>query len=87
MTWLRRRGQPFDLVFLDPPFADRLLSPSCRLLAEHGWLASGARVYLEGPADAGPPDLPAGWAPAREGRAGQVRFALVETGTEFVDSE
>ena len=40
-------GEPrrFDIVFLDPPFADDL--PVCRLLNEGGWLAEDARVYLE----------------------------------------
>ena len=36
----------FDVVFLDPPFGELALGDLCTLL-EHGWLAAGARVYLE----------------------------------------
>ena len=36
----------FDLVFLDPPFADDSLAELCRLLTDHGRLSAGAQVYL-----------------------------------------
>jgi 16S rRNA (guanine966-N2)-methyltransferase len=76
LAWLNGAPRPFDLVFLDPPFADGLLAPACALLAGHGWLAPGARVYLETAARAGFPPLPAGWELIREGTAGEVRFGL-----------
>ena len=66
----------FDLVFLDPPFAAGLLAPACDLLARHGWLLPGARVYLETAVADGLPLLPSGWEVLRERTAGQVRFAL-----------
>jgi 16S rRNA (guanine966-N2)-methyltransferase len=78
--WLKRPGRAFDIVFLDPPFAEDLLIPSCHLLAQHGWLAPGARVYLEAPASSGIAALPVGWRLAKAGRAGQVSFALAEAG-------
>jgi 16S rRNA (guanine966-N2)-methyltransferase len=86
LRWLRSGSGPgpFDIVFLDPPFQAGLLVPSCRLLAAHGWLAPRARVYLEAPASAGLPELPARWRRVREGRAGQVCFALSETGHELM---
>jgi 16S rRNA (guanine966-N2)-methyltransferase len=83
--WLKRPGRAFDLVFLDPPFAEDLLVPSCHLLAQHGWLAPGARVYLEAPASIGIDGLPVGWRLAKAGRAGQVSFALAETGDQRVE--
>lgn len=76
--------KPFDLALLDPPFADDLLGASCRLLATAGWLAPGARVYLEAPAYAPYPALPAGWELVREGRTRQVRYALVAVAGETV---
>lgn len=80
LDWLeRQQSEPFDLVFLDPPFAAGLLAPSCHLLAKRGWLAPGALVYLETAANAPWPPLPAGWDWWREGRAGRVRFALAAT--------
>ena len=61
----------FDVVFVDPPFAENLAPVVLQRLAPH--LAEGARVYAE---SAEPIDLPAGWQVLREDRAGAVRFAL-----------
>jgi 16S rRNA (guanine966-N2)-methyltransferase len=83
LHWLKRSGRPFDIVFLDPPFADGLLSPTCTLLARNGWLIPNGRVYLEAPAKSGFPELPEGWRLVRDKGAGQVRYGLVETGGEF----
>ena len=69
-------GGPFDIVFLDPPFADALLDPALRALCERPWLAAGALVYWECEAGAAPPALPDGWQAFRERTAGQVRFGL-----------
>lgn len=66
----------FDIVFLDPPYDAGLLEPACQALAEDGWLAPGARVYLEFAAKSVEPLLPAGWEGLREGKAGQVAFRL-----------
>lgn len=68
---------PFDIVFLDPPFADALLPAVCGLLEEHGWLASEALLYLEQDASHPWPALPANWTPYREGLAGQSKHRLV----------
>jgi 16S rRNA (guanine966-N2)-methyltransferase len=69
--------QPFDIVFLDPPFGEAALGDLCTLL-DGGWLAPGARVYLELPREHPLPPLPAAWGVLREKTAGQVRFALAE---------
>ncbi|RDH90337.1 MAG: 16S rRNA (guanine(966)-N(2))-methyltransferase RsmD [endosymbiont of Seepiophila jonesi] len=78
LEWLaeQRSSRPFDLVFLDPPFADDLLAESCRLLQSHCWLADNARIYLEDDAGRGLPALPEGWELLKEKRAGQVRYGL-----------
>ncbi len=73
---LSRAGRPFDLVFLDPPFGKADWSGLCTALADGGWLASGARVYLEDAADAPSPDLPEGWRIVRSAKAGNVRYHL-----------
>lgn len=73
---LSRAGRPFDLVFLDPPFGTADWPYLCTALEAGGWLASGARVYLEETADAPSPDLPEGWRIVRSARAGNVRYHL-----------
>ena len=75
LGWLAGRAEPFDIVFLDPPFDADLWSASAERLESRGWLAGGAWIYLESPADA-ELALPATWMLHRESRAGAVRFAL-----------
>lgn len=70
---LDRLAGPFDLVFLDPPFADDLLGPA--LAALPPLLAAEHRVYLEFSAHA-PPALPVGWRILRDKRAGEVGYRL-----------
>ena len=76
LGWLAGPGRRFDVVFLDPPFADGLLVPVCELLARNAWVGEGSRVYLETQADPGLPPLPPGWRLVREQRAGQVAYGL-----------
>jgi len=75
-SYLARAPEPFDIVFLDPPYADRALADVCRRLDERGWLRRGGLAYLEAPAVAGRPGLPAGWTLLRSKRAGEVGYHL-----------
>jgi 16S rRNA (guanine966-N2)-methyltransferase len=77
ISYLKSEPEPFDIVFLDPPFATDLLEDLCRLLSEGNWLAEGARVYLEQDRERPLPELPDGWTILNEKTAGQVRYALV----------
>jgi 16S rRNA (guanine966-N2)-methyltransferase len=70
--------QAFDLIFLDPPFDAAVLPDTCRRLERGGWLAPGGLAYLEAPAAAGPPELPAGWSLLRSKRAGEVGYHLAQ---------
>lgn len=77
LRWLDGSGRAFDIVFLDPPFAEGLLSSAAEHLADGGWVRAGTRVYLEAPLQTGFPELPRGWRLVRDKRAGQVRYGLV----------
>ena len=76
LSRLQGPGEPFDIVFLDPPFADGLLQLACRLLQDNGWLKPDARIYLETDMAQGLPELPAEWRLLKEKKAGQVVFFL-----------
>ncbi len=39
--------QPFDLVFLDPPYGQDLIAPTVRTLRKEGWLRPGSIVVAE----------------------------------------
>ena len=75
LAMLAGRAEPFDVVFLDPPFGGDLWEASAEPLESRGWPAAHAWIYVEAPADA-VLALPATWMLHREGHAGAVRFAL-----------
>jgi len=78
MGWLKttKPEQPFDLVFLDPPFHQALLQPICELLESEGYLKSQSRIYLEAEASLTSLPLPPSWEILRHKKAGQVQYAL-----------
>jgi 16S rRNA (guanine966-N2)-methyltransferase len=78
LAFLRGAASPFDIAFLDPPFASGLLGSAAQLLSTRGWLSQGARVYVECPASAGLPQLPATLAVLKSKRAGEVGYHLYE---------
>ncbi|MBU0499792.1 MAG: 16S rRNA (guanine(966)-N(2))-methyltransferase RsmD [Gammaproteobacteria bacterium] len=78
LIWLASCKEAFDLVFIDPPFADGLLKPALQGLARTDLLLEGARIYLETEAGKPFPPLPPGLVPLREKVAGQVRYGLVQ---------
>ncbi len=73
--YLKGDAQAFDIVFLDPPYAQKGLGELCTLLGR-GWLAPGARIYLEWRRSGARPVLPEDWQLLREKMAGQVQYAL-----------
>ncbi|MBT8444952.1 MAG: 16S rRNA (guanine(966)-N(2))-methyltransferase RsmD [Gammaproteobacteria bacterium] len=79
LRYLRGAPRTFDIVWLDPPFGEFDLSLLCTLL-ESGWLADGARIYLEMSRHDDLPDLPDNWVIDRDKTAGRVRYALARRG-------
>ena len=78
LAFLRGTGSPFDIAFLDPPFASGLLGSAAQLLSARGWLNQRARVYVECAAGAGAPQLPATLVVLKSKRAGEVGYHLYE---------
>lgn len=79
--WLRnnRKGERFDLVFLDPPYQAGLYTPCLELLQSQQWLAPGALVYVEAEQGLDTLGLPQGWELLKHKRAGGVYFGLCRT--------
>jgi 16S rRNA (guanine966-N2)-methyltransferase len=69
----------FDLVFLDPPYGSGAMLAAANAL-ERGWLAPGARVYVEHARREALPALPASWRELRSGTAGEVGYHLFAAG-------
>jgi len=71
---------PFDIVFLDPPFAAVDLIGRCAaLLDERRWISPGGLVYVEAPRALKSLPLPPGWELIRSKTAGQVGYHLART--------
>ncbi|GAA6171281.1 16S rRNA (guanine(966)-N(2))-methyltransferase RsmD [Colwellia sp. KU-HH00111] len=71
-----QKQQHFDLVFIDPPFRQNLVSQTCELL-ENGWLAKQALIYVETETDGDQP-IPNNWQLLKEKVAGQVAYRLYQ---------
>jgi 16S rRNA (guanine966-N2)-methyltransferase len=67
----RPRGLPFDVVFVDPPYASGLATAALDRLTPH--LAPDGVVYAESAA----PLSHAGWTVVKSGRAGAVCYQLL----------
>ena len=74
--WLTGPHEPFDIVFLDPPFKGSWLADTCARLSTAGCLRSDAMVYLECERELDPLPVPTGFEIVRNRTAGQVRYYL-----------
>lgn len=74
--YLHRTSQPFDIVFLDPPFQMNVLETLCAQLETGGWLAPGSAIYIERAKESPAPQLPDNWRMHREKVAGEVCYGL-----------
>src|SRR5471030_1641184 len=76
LNWLAKKGTPFDVVFVDPPFRKGILQETLTLLEQQGWLADEAWIYVEAEVEHGAIPVPASWRLHREKVAGQVAYRL-----------
>ncbi len=77
-SYLQRPAQTFDIVFVDAPYRQALLSKTFAVLAKNAWLHPGSRVYFEHSRDEEAPKLPENWDLIRSKVAGQVAYHLVK---------
>jgi 16S rRNA (guanine966-N2)-methyltransferase len=78
LRFLAGRSEPFDVVFLDPPFDSDLAGGAAERLEAGGWLTERALIYVESPARAGVPPTPPGWSMLKAKTAGEVGYHLLE---------
>ena len=68
----------YDLIFLDPPFSQSLLSQCGQLLVEKHWLSENAKIYCEMECHLLEPNLPKHWQKLREQHIGNVKGLLLQ---------
>lgn len=78
LEWIAKdnSAEPFDIVFIDPPFAAEMVSQSVALLLRGGWLHSDSWIYIEADRRLPKPELPTGVIEHRFKEAGQVSYGL-----------
>ncbi|GAA5187186.1 16S rRNA (guanine(966)-N(2))-methyltransferase RsmD [Ferrimonas gelatinilytica] len=74
----RPASVPYDIVFVDPPFRQGLVSPCLTQLEQQGYLKPGSWIYVESESEAGALSVPAHWSLHREKSAGQVTYRLYQ---------
>ncbi|MFN2288337.1 MAG: 16S rRNA (guanine(966)-N(2))-methyltransferase RsmD [Chromatocurvus sp.] len=80
--FLARCQTGFDLVFLDPPFADDLLSATCQQLQDSTALVEQSLIYIESSHALAMQALPARWQALRQKSTGAVHYALYHSGRQ-----
>ena len=76
LAWLGEPRDPFDIVFLDPPFHQDYVKKACALLVNRGHLAPSAYVYTETERGVSPPAP--GLKELKQARAGRVEYRLYQ---------
>lgn len=72
---------PYQVIFLDPPFAENLYESVLQQLAHAEWLPESARIYVECPKGYALAELiPQAWKILKEKSAGDVDFRLYTAG-------
>ena len=81
---LNQQKMPFDVIFLDPPYALNFWQPVCELLVKQQLIHADSWIYIEADRDWSALDLPTEWQAIKNTRAGSVhgflaRYIPVET--------
>ena len=81
--FLAAPGEPFDVIFLDPPFGLDVLPEYVRLIDAGGWAASGGWIYFENARSGGAPAMPPHWNLVKSKSAGEVGYHLARANVEI----
>lgn len=76
--FLQGMAEPFDIVFLDPPFKSDLIARCASLLEGRGWVKAGGLIYIEAPSEMEVLPIPDSWRVIRSKTAGQVGYHLAK---------
>lgn len=79
MHFLDGVAEPFDIVFVDPPFSESALINQClSKLQQKNWLKPGALVYVEASSEFQDLQYPPEWTLLKNKKAGQVGYYLLQ---------
>ncbi|WP_406702146.1 16S rRNA (guanine(966)-N(2))-methyltransferase [Sodalis sp.] len=76
MRWLVQPGDAFNVVFIDPPFRQGMITNTVAILERHRRLADDAWIYIETETKGPSPEVPLHWQLHRKKIAGHVAYRL-----------
>ena len=76
--YLAGDAEPFDVVFIDPPFTMGLAVQTCQWLEEKGWLSKHTKIYVEAESTLKLEGIPENWRQLKSKVAGEVGYHLFE---------
>ena len=68
----------YDLIFLDPPFADNIIDGTINLIVKYELVTPNGYIYIEINKNQKFPDIPKNWIIARKKNIANVCFALIK---------
>lgn len=76
--YLASDAEPFEVVFIDPPFAKALAVQTCQWLEDKCWLSKHAKMYVEAESTLKLESMPPNWRQLKSKTAGEVGYHLFE---------
>lgn len=81
VEWLAHQPvQPFDIVFLDPPFQENLWQATLDQLKQRNWIHAESVIYVEFPSTVELTEALRGWQVLKQKQMGKVKVMLIKTG-------
>lgn len=83
LTYLSQKNstEPFEIIFIDPPFHHNFVPQVLTLLQQNNWLAENALIYVETEKNHPPLLLAKNWQVIKEKSAGMVTSRLIQVTT------
>jgi len=76
LQWIKGAEQPFDIIFLDPPFGNNLIEKSLLLLVESACVTEQTLIYVESDSAL---QTVINVEVIKQAKAGQVNYTLLKT--------
>ena len=77
----KNNDNPFDIIFIDPPFHHQFVPQILPLLQQNNWLAENALIYVETEKNHPPLPLAENWQIIKEKSSGMVTSRLIQVTT------
>lgn len=75
---LKLEHAPFDIIFLDPPFNQKLLAPTIKWLETHCYIKDGSLIYIEAEKTLNAWPIPENWDVMKEKKTATLTYALLK---------